>query len=31
MVLSHRLRRNPLDDSVASTRVTRAIEELFGA
>ncbi|WP_428483795.1 magnesium chelatase ATPase subunit I [Rhodopila sp.] len=31
MVLSHRLRRNPLDEAIASTRVTRAVEELFGA
>ncbi len=31
MVLSHRLRRNPLDEAVASTRVTRVVEELFGA
>jgi magnesium chelatase subunit I len=31
MVLGHRLRRNPLDEAVASTRVTRAVEELFGA
>ncbi|HQT75637.1 MAG: magnesium chelatase ATPase subunit I [Rhodospirillales bacterium 20-64-7] len=31
MVLSHRLRRNPLDEAVASTRVARAMEELFGA
>jgi magnesium chelatase subunit I len=30
MALSHRLRRNPLDESVASTRVARAVEELFG-
>ena len=30
LVLSHRLRRNPLDDSRASTRVERAVEELFG-
>jgi magnesium chelatase subunit I len=30
MVLSHRLRRSPLDDSVAATRVTRAVEELLG-
>jgi magnesium chelatase subunit I len=30
MVLGHRLRRNPLDEAVASTRVTRAVEELFG-
>jgi magnesium chelatase subunit I len=29
MVLGHRLRRNPLDEAVASTRVTRAVEELF--
>lgn len=29
MVLSHRLRRNPLDDSRASTRVERAVEELM--
>ncbi len=31
MVLGHRLRRNPLDEAVASTRVTRAVEELLGA
>ena len=31
MVLGHRLRRNPLDEAVASTRVQRAVEELFGA
>ena len=31
MVLGHRLRRNPLDEAVASTRVGRAVEELFGA
>lgn len=30
MVLGHRLRRNPLDEAVASTRVSRAVEELFG-
>lgn len=30
MVLSHRLRRNPLDDSRASTRVERAIDEAMG-
>ena len=30
MVLGHRLRRNPLDEAVASTRVARAVEELFG-
>jgi len=29
--LRHRLRRNPLDDSGSSTRVERAIQELFGA
>ncbi len=29
--LRHRLRRNPLDDAVSSTRVERALEELFGA
>lgn len=30
MVLSHRLRRNPLDDSRASTRVERAVDEVMG-
>lgn len=30
MVLGHRLRRNPLDDSRASVRVERAIEEAMG-
>ena len=29
--LRHRLRRDPLDDSVTSTRVNRAVEELFPA
>ena len=29
MVLSHRLRRNPLDDSRASTRVERAVQEVM--
>ena len=29
--LRHRLRRNPLDDTVATTRVERAIAEVFGA
>ncbi len=29
--LRHRLRRNPLDDAVATTRVERAIEEILGA
>jgi magnesium chelatase subunit I len=31
MVLGHRLRRNPLDEAAAGTRVARAVEELFGA
>ena len=31
MVLGHRLRRNPLDEAVAATRVARAVEELFGS
>ena len=31
MALSHRLRRNPLDDSGSAARVNRAIGELFGA
>jgi magnesium chelatase subunit I len=30
LALRHRLRRNPLDDAVATTRVQRAIEEVFG-
>jgi magnesium chelatase subunit I len=30
MALNHRLRRDPLDESVAGARVARAIEELFG-
>ncbi|WP_428491298.1 magnesium chelatase ATPase subunit I [Rhodopila sp.] len=30
MVLGHRLRRNPLDEAVASTRVARAAEEILG-
>jgi len=29
--LRHRLRRNPLDDTDAGTRVARAVDELFGA
>jgi len=29
--LRHRLRRNPLDEAVATTRVDRAVQELFGA
>jgi magnesium chelatase subunit I len=31
LALSHRLRRNPLDEAVASTRVARAVEELCPA
>jgi len=31
VALRHRLRRNPLDDAGSTTRVTRALEELFGA
>ena len=27
--LRHRLRRNPLDETGSSTRVTRAVEEIF--
>jgi magnesium chelatase subunit I len=30
LALRHRLRRNPLDDTVATTRVLRAVEELLG-
>jgi magnesium chelatase subunit I len=30
MALRHRLRRNPLDDSRATTRVERALDEVFG-
>ena len=30
MALSHRLRRNPLDDSGSATRVQRALDEMFG-
>ena len=30
MALSHRLRRNPLDNSGSATRVQRAVEEMFG-
>jgi magnesium chelatase subunit I len=30
MALSHRLRRNPLDEAGSATRVARAVEELFG-
>ncbi|MEM6410707.1 MAG: ATP-binding protein [Pseudomonadota bacterium] len=29
LALSHRLRKDPLDDSTASTRVTRAVEEVL--
>jgi len=31
MALRHRLRRNPLDETVATVRVERAVEDLFGA
>ena len=31
MSLQHRLRRNPLDDAGSSTRVERAVAQLFGA
>jgi magnesium chelatase subunit I len=31
MALRHRLRRNPLDDSRATTRVERALNEIFGS
>jgi len=31
MALSHRLRRNPLDDSGSAIRVERALQEVFGA
>ena len=30
MALNHRLRRDPLDEAVAGTRVARAVEDLFG-
>ena len=30
LALRHRLRRNPLDDAVATTRVARAVQEVFG-
>ena len=30
LALRHRLRRNPLDDSVATTRVARAVQDVFG-
>ena len=29
--LRHRLRRNPLDDAVSSTRVARAVDEVIAA
>jgi magnesium chelatase subunit I len=29
--LSHRLRRNPLDESASAVRVERAVEEVFGS
>jgi magnesium chelatase subunit I len=28
--LRHRLRRNPLDETVATTRVEKALEDVFG-
>jgi magnesium chelatase subunit I len=28
--LRHRLRRNPLDEAVATTRVEKALEDVFG-
>jgi magnesium chelatase subunit I len=31
LALSHRLRRNPLDESVATSRVARAVEELLAS
>ena len=31
LALGHRLRRNPMDDAGSGVRVTRAIEEIFGA
>jgi magnesium chelatase subunit I len=31
MALRHRLRRNPLDEAVSTTRVERAVAELFAA
>ena len=31
MVLRHRLRRNPLDDTGSSVRVQRAMDEVLGA
>ena len=31
LALGHRLRRNPMDDAGSGVRVTRAIEEVFGA
>jgi magnesium chelatase subunit I len=30
VALRHRLRRNPLDDAGSTTRVERAVAELFG-
>jgi magnesium chelatase subunit I len=29
--LRHRLRRNPLDETGSTTRITRAVTEVFGA
>ena len=31
LALGHRLRRNPMDDAGSGVRVTRAVEEVFGA
>ena len=31
MVLRHRLRRNPLDDTGSSVRVQRAMDDVLGA
>jgi magnesium chelatase subunit I len=31
MAISHRLRRNPLDDAGSGVRVERAIEEVFAS
>jgi magnesium chelatase subunit I len=31
MALSHRLRRNPLDDAGSAVRVERALQEMFAA
>jgi magnesium chelatase subunit I len=31
MALRHRLRRNPLDETGSSTRIERAMSDLFGS